>query len=52
MLYYSGLFLFVTLMAVILGFFVLVGAAAMTAKVFSVIFLIVFVLSLPCRRDP
>ncbi len=46
MLYYSVVFLVVALLAGVLGFGVIVGTAAMIARVLFLIFIVLFIVSL------
>ncbi len=51
MLYWTGVFLVIALVAAILGFGVIAGAAAGIAKILFVVFLVLFVLSLLMRGN-
>jgi len=52
MLGYAVTFLIIALVAAILGFGVIAGTAAMIAKVFFIIFLILFAVSLFLGKKP
>jgi uncharacterized membrane protein YtjA (UPF0391 family) len=52
MLTYAIIFLIISLIAGVLGFFVIAGTAAWIAKVLFVVFLILFLVSLVRGRKP
>ncbi len=52
MLYYSLVFLLVSILAMALGFFALAGMAALIAKICFVVFLVFFLVSLFQGRAP
>ena len=52
MLTYAIIFLIISLIAGVLGFFVIAGTAAWIAKVLFVVFLVLFLVSLVKGRGP